>query len=200
MSIAQILNNDILETGNQLIQIGGAIAQIENKLIIDMLHSLSDQVNGLNETGNAIEIYVYSRIGIVLLCSTVASFIGPGGKNILNDEPSLAPGVKNTLETKLEQNPILEQKTKEKEKEKENSIALKVAKVRSGPALRQGQQRATILYEKLDINSTTIVTLSRPLPGDIAIGLLGRPSIRRTGIHLDRLSAQGTYIAPENQS
>lgn len=207
-----ILNNDIAIVSD-MIQIVSA-TPLDSKWKFDALHSLKDQVNGLKDVWFTLKINLFlfdtptigklnvkCLIDTVLLSASETSFTGPGGKSILNDQPSLAPDVKNTLETKFEQNPILEQKVKEKQKEKpENRICLKIAKVRSGWALREGQERATILYEELDVNSSTIIALSRPLPGDIATCLLGRSRTRRTGIHLETLSPQGTYISPENQS
>lgn len=206
-----IFNNDI-GIVSDMIQIV-SVTHLESKWKIDALHYLKDQVNGLKDVWFTLKINLFLfdtptigknvkfLVDTILLSASETSFTGPGGKNILNDQPNLAPGVKNTLETKFEQNPILEQKVKEKQKEKpENRICLKIAKVRSGWALREGQERATILYEELDVNSSTIIAVSRPLPNDIAVALLGRSRIRRTGIHLETLSPEGVYISPENQS
>ena len=43
--MTQMLNNDILETGIRLIQIGGAIAQIKDKLIPVILLCQQDQLH-----------------------------------------------------------------------------------------------------------------------------------------------------------
>ena len=209
--MTQILNNDILESGDQIIQIV-QITLIDCKWITDVSHYINDQVNGiedilitvksnvisLNHTIVTLKTSVKISIGGVLTCLSDGSFIGPGGKNILNDEPSLAPDVKNTLETKLEQNPILEQKTKEKEKEKQkNNIILKITKSSHRSVVRENQRIATVLYEKLDVNSTTILTLGWPHPDNITTGYWGQPTTFRRGIHLDTVSPEGIYTAPE---
>jgi hypothetical protein len=113
-------------------------------------HYINDQVNGIKDriiANNVISLKntVITLVFAVLIC--LSAFIGPGGKNILNDEPRLAPGVKNTLETKLEQNPILEQKQKKKEKPK-NNIVLCITKTTNPSVVRTGQGTATLLYEK----------------------------------------------------
>ena len=149
---------------------------------------------------NAIKEIANSITGTVLLCSSDASFTGPGGKNILH-KPFLDPGEKNILNetTNLEQRTKLEQKAKEKEN-KEIIIPLKIARSSSTQVLRQGQQTGTILYELIDKDILAIVTLSNPHVNEVTRGLFGEPRVRRTGVHLDKLSPFGTYIAPETAS
>lgn len=204
--MTQILNNDILESGDLIIQIA-QVTHIDFKWITDVSHYINAQVNGIKDViiaNNVISLKntVITLVFAVLICLSDGSFIGPGGKNILNDEPSWAPGVKNTLETKLEtkleQNPILEQKEKEKERPKSN-IVLKIAK--SGNMSGVRTDTATLLYEKLDRDSSTIVALSRLLTNSRITDFRGgSPNRYRTGIHLDTVTPAGTIIAPESTS
>lgn len=210
--------NTYIEIDDQIIIIGDGITQIENirieirACIKDTVNGLIENirigiracikytVNGLKETINAIKEIANNITGTVVLCSSDTSFTGPGGKNILI-KPFLGPGQINILNetTNLEQRTKLEQKAKEKEN-KEIIIPIKIAKSSSTQLLRQGQQTGTILYELIDKDSLAIVTLSNPSQGEVARGLFGAPRIRRTGVHLDRLSPFGTYIAPETES
>lgn len=197
--MTEILNNDILESGDLIKQIV-QVMHTDFKWITDVPHYINDQVNGIKDriiANNVISLKntVITLVFAVLIC--LSAFIGPGGKNILNDEPRLAPGVKNTLETKLEQNPILEQKQKKKEKPK-NNIVLCITKTTNPSVVRTGQGTATLLYEKWDIESTTIVALSMLLSNHIATDFRGGfPTAPRRGIHLDTVTSEGAYIAPQ---
>ena len=196
----------IIEISNETIEVWDYTTQIGD--ITDTLNGIKDTVKGIKDTTvngikdavNAIKCIANYTIGTIVLCLPDASFTGPGGKNILN-KPFLGPGEKSILNetTKPEQTTKLVQKEKEKEN-KETLIILKIAKATSAQVVRQGQQSATIMYEKLDKDSRAIVTLSNPAPNDVAIGLYGEPRVRRTGIYLDKLSPSGTYIAPERVS
>ena len=204
------ISNEIIEVGDDTTQIGVIIDTVNG--IIDTVKGIKDTVKGIKDTTlngikdavNSIKCIANYIIGTIVLCLPDAPFTGPGGKSILNEnKPFLGPGEKSILNetTKSEQTTKLEQKAKEKEKDnKETLIILKIAKPTGAQVLRQGQQSATIMYEKIDRDSRAIVTLSNPAPNDVAIGLYGEPRVRRTGIHLDKLSPFGTYIAPESVS
>lgn len=204
--MTQILNNDILESGDLIIQIA-QVTHLDFKWVTDVSHYINAQVNGIKDVINTAKTSVntvFFKDITAIICLSDGSFIGPGGKNILNDEPRWAPGVKNTLETKLEtkleQNPILEQKQKEKEKERPKSnIVLKLAQNGNMSGVRMGT--ATLLYEHLDRESSTIVALSRLLTNSVITDFRGgSPNSYRRGIHLDTVTPDGTYIAPESTS
>lgn len=200
--MTEILNNDILELSSEIIQIS-PVSPIENlSTTLDILGSLKDTVNGIKDTVKDIKINVYCIIDTVLLCSTDASFTGPGGKNILNEEPCLAPGVKNTLteKTKLEQKPILEQKTKEKEKQEIRTIQLRVTKrnIRGNahPGGRDGVYN-TILYEVVDRSSSTIISANTSYPiMRTTSALFGIPVGLRVGLAVEEVNRQGIPVEP----
>lgn len=196
---------DVLYTINQpdeIIKLGYGIIPIGN--IIETWHSIIDTVSGIKETVKAIKGIANYIVGTILLCSPDVSFTGAGGKNILNDnKPFLGPGGKNILD----ETPALETRTKldQTTKERQNNeilISLKIAKILgfNSQLLREGQHTGKILYEEVDRDSSTILALSNPHPNNRAIGLFGVPRYRRTGLHLDTLSPQGTYVGPVVES
>lgn len=86
----------------------------------------------------------------------------------------------------------MEQKQKQEEKKPELTIVIGVARTKARASLRPGQFSATILYEKNDVDSRTITGLSGLNESELAFGVIGQPSVRRKGIHLDTVSPQGS--------
>ena len=116
-------------------------------------------------------------LGIFLIC--LSTFLGPGGKIILNEE------------SKLEQGPELKQK-QEEEKYKIRLVKLKVARRQVNSTGTDGVNN-TILYEAEDKTSSTIIAAnltSHPIM-PMTSYVFGVPHTLRTGLKIQTENSQG---------
>ena len=129
-------------------------------------------------------------IGIIVGSMVSISFLGAGGKNILNQE----------ISSNLVQKNDLIQNPKEKEEKEEIPIAIKISQTTSNRILREGQRSATLLYQVIDPESGILRMVNLSRPGVLTSGYFGNPPAYRKGILIDTYSPQGRYIEPEKDS
>jgi hypothetical protein len=105
---------------------------------------------------------IYIILGTFILCSSKTSFLGPGGKNILNEHNLDFP-------TQKKQDDVI--------------IPLRIFWTTRPRLLMQGQIGSFIMYEINDWNSSTIVYVTPPYRRVRA--QFGEPNRLRNGIHLE---------------
>ena len=158
--------------------------QILNNDILDIYNHITQQVGAVPP-----QIQLIFILGIVLLWSTIPSYKGPGGKNILNEE------------SKLEQDPILEQK--QKDKSDIRRVELRIHRRQRRPYAHPGGSDGiynTVLYEPADPSSATIISANilspQPIMPITPASIFGIPQTVRVGLAVNTVNFQGIAEEP----